>query len=60
VRDAAVARLPHLAVAPRSGLAVPSARTTMLRVAQDDVSSSRARSGQRELMLPEALASGLW
>lgn len=58
-RDAAVARLPHLAVARRLGLTVPT-RATVLDIAHDDVSSTAARSGQRDLMLPEAVASGLW
>ena len=58
---AAVARLPHLAVAPRKDHALPTgALVTVLDVAHHDVSSTAAREGQRELMLPEATASGLW
>jgi hypothetical protein len=60
VRDAAVDRLPHLAVARRLGLSLPTRRTTVLDVAHDEVSSTRARAGARELMLPEAVSSGLW
>lgn len=58
-RDAAVTALPRLAVAPRLDHAVPEGATT-LDVVLDDVSSTAARSGQRDLMLPEALESGLW
>ena len=57
----AVGRLPRLAIAPRRNHALPTgALVTMLDVAFDDVSSTRARAGDRELMLPEARASGLW
>src|SRR4051812_17539056 len=57
----AVARLPHLAMAARKGHALPTGGVvTMLDVEHHEVSSTAARSGQRELMLPEALASGLW
>jgi len=60
-RDEAVARLPHLAVAPRGDGPLPSGeRVTVLDVAHHDVSSSAARDGAVDLMLPEARASGLW
>jgi hypothetical protein len=61
-RDAALARLPPLAVARRLSHAVPEStwRVTLLDVAHDDVSSTAARAGAVDLMLPEARASGLW
>lgn len=60
-RDVAVARLPHLAVAPRADGPLPSGeRVTVLDVDHHDVSSTAARQGLRALMLPEALDSGLW
>lgn len=58
-RDAALAALPHLAVAARLDHAVP-AGAVLLDVAHHDVSSTAAREGRTELMLPEATASGLW
>lgn len=58
-RDDAMARLPHLAVATRDGLVVPS-HCTLLDLGVDHVSSTAARAGAIELMLAEALASGLW
>ncbi|HYD10495.1 MAG TPA: hypothetical protein VEA78_10360 [Acidimicrobiales bacterium] len=58
-RDHAVARLPHLAFAPRVDTSAPPG-ATVLDVAHHDVSSTRAREGLRGLMLPEALSSGLW
>jgi hypothetical protein len=58
---AAVARLPHLAVAPRKDHALPTgALVTILDVDHHDVSSTAARAGAVDLMLPEALDSGLW
>lgn len=53
-RDGAIARLPHLAIAPRPPLSVPS--EYLLDVAPDfgEVSSTRARGGEVELMVPEA------
>ncbi len=58
---AAVAALPHLAVAPRKGHALPTGTiVTMLDVAYDDVSSTKARAGDRDLMLPEARTAGFW
>ena len=58
-RDACLARLPRLALAPRLGLPVPG-HATLLPVDADHVSSTAARGGDHHLMLPEALACGLW
>jgi hypothetical protein len=52
-RDCAVAGLPALAVAPRGGLAIPAGRT-VLEVDLDHVSSTMARAGRTELVVPEA------
>jgi hypothetical protein len=60
-RDAAVARLPRLAVARRGDRRLPfGPHVVVLDVERDDVSSTAARAGARELMLPEALESGFW
>jgi hypothetical protein len=69
-RDDAVRRLPRLLVAPRAGRHPASiaaeAGLTVAVTALDvpahlaDVSSTRARSGDHHLMLPEAVSSGLW
>jgi hypothetical protein len=69
-RDAALARLPRLLVAPRAGehpsAVVDAAGVTVAVTALDvppdlaDVSSTRARAGHHHLMLPEAVASRLW
>jgi cytidyltransferase-like protein len=53
VRDAAVARLPRLAVAPRHGLAVPDG-CVPLEVDLSHVSSTAARAGRSSFVLPEA------
>src|SRR6478735_7134633 len=53
-RDAAVARLPRLAIAPRPPLEVPPDLVLEVEDHFADVSSSRARAGARELMVPEA------
>jgi len=53
-RDDAVGRLPALAVAPRNGLPVPD-ECEVLAVDLWHVSSTAARAGARELILPEAL-----
>ena len=53
-RDAAVARLPRLAIAPRPPLEVPAELLLDVEDAFADMSSSRARAGARELMVPEA------
>lgn len=52
-RDEAVARLPRLAVAPRRGFAVPDG-CVVLDVDFPDVSSTAARRGRVDLVLPEA------
>jgi nicotinate-nucleotide adenylyltransferase len=54
-RDRAVAGLPALAVAPRGGLAVPDG-CTVLDVDLGHVSSTAARAGRHELIVPEALS----
>lgn len=52
-RDEAVARLPRLAVAPRAGFAVPGG-CVVLDVDLPHVSSTAARRGRHDLVLPEA------
>lgn len=52
-RDAALARLPQLAIAPRDGYAVPD-DCVLLAVEMSGVSSTAARAGRLELVLPEA------
>ncbi|HUJ65961.1 MAG TPA: hypothetical protein VLX59_10510 [Acidimicrobiales bacterium] len=68
-RDAAVARLPRLLIVERPGFdAVPARPDTALRLVLDaghaGVSSSLARTGRAEWMLPEAVAfdeaTGAW
>ena len=68
-RDAAVARLPRLFIVQRPGFdAVPARPDTALCLVVDEdhagVSSSRARTGRSEWMLPEAVAfdeaTGAW
>ena len=58
-RDAAVASLPRVAVAPRGAAPLPG-ECVRLDVELHDVSSTAARDGERSYMLPEAVASGLW
>jgi hypothetical protein len=58
-RDDALARLPRLAVAPRLHHPVPD-DCVVLDVDHHHVSSTRARSGEHEIVLPEARSSGLW
>jgi hypothetical protein len=53
-RDAAVARLPALAVAPRHGMPVPG-ECVVLDVDLSHISSTAARAGRDELVLPEVL-----
>jgi hypothetical protein len=50
LRDAAVARLPHVAVVPRHGLALPSGPgvTVLGGLGVDDVSSTTVREGRDE------------
>lgn len=58
---AAVALLPHLAAAPRKDHPLPTGElVTVLDVDHHDVSSTKARAGAVDLMLPEARESGLW
>jgi nicotinic acid mononucleotide adenylyltransferase len=68
-RDLAVARLPRLAVVARPGVPLPEAEALggVLLVVDDqhaDVSSSAARAGRTDWMLPEALEfdarTGAW
>jgi cytidyltransferase-like protein len=53
-RDDAVARLPKLAIAPRHDLPVPDG-CAMLDVDLSHVSSTAARAGRTDLVLPEAV-----
>jgi hypothetical protein len=53
-RDAAVARLPRLAIAPRPPIAVPDDHVLDVDAAFAAMSSTRARGGDRQLMVPEA------
>jgi len=54
-RDAAVARLPLLAVAPRGGLPVPDACVVLeIDAALAEVSSTAARAGRLDVVAPEA------
>ena len=53
-RDDAVARLPRLAVAPRHDCPVPQ-DCVVLEVDLSHVSSTEARAGRTDLVLPEAL-----
>lgn len=55
-RDAALARLPRVLVAPRPPFPVPSGGILAVPEAHLAVSSSRARIGRREWIAPEALA----
>ena len=63
-RDAAVAALPHLAVAPRLGFPVPGHDVTLLPVDMHHVSATAARRGLRSFLAPEAQAfdeeTGAW
>jgi len=59
-RDAALARLPTVAVVPRAGFDVPVALALDVDAAHLDVSSTRARAGEADLMAPEARESRLW
>ena len=53
-RDAAVARLPRLAIAPDRHWRCRPSSSSRSRTATRTMSSSRARAGARELMVPEA------
>lgn len=59
-RDAAVAALPTVAVVPRAGESAPSELVVEIDPAHLEVSSTRARAGRVDLMVPEAASSGLW
>jgi hypothetical protein len=65
-RDAAVARLPRLALAPRAGAGPPAlappADAVVLDLHRDlgTVSATGARAGRHDWMAPEARASGHW
>jgi cytidyltransferase-like protein len=54
-RDAAVTRLPRLAVAPRDGLLAPDG-CVLLDVDLSHISSTAARAGRVDLVLPEVLS----
>lgn len=58
-RDAAIAALPEIAVGPRPPYETP-ADLALALTGVAHVSSSAARQGAVDLMLPEARASGLW
>jgi hypothetical protein len=53
-RDAAVARLPRLAIAPRHDFEMPS-DCLVLDIDLSHVSSTAARAGRHDLVAPEAL-----
>lgn len=53
-RDEAVARLPQVVVAPRAGSTTPPGLTLDTAEEFHDISSSRARAGDRDLMAPRA------
>jgi hypothetical protein len=63
-RDAALAELPRVLVAPRPGFEIAGAELLPLDDDHRHVSSSAARDGQRDLMVPEAAAfdaaTGAW
>ncbi len=54
-RDSAIAALPPVAIAPRDGLATPAERTLDVEIELiGHVSSTAARGGRKELMVPAA------
>jgi Cytidylyltransferase-like len=63
-RDAALAALPRVLVVPRAGYAIEGAEVLALDDEHGHVSSTAARDGRLDLMLPEALefdaATGAW
>lgn len=63
-RDRAVAALPELAIAPRTGLHVPAEHVLTVDDGHDAVSSSAVREGRREWMCAAAAAfderTGAW
>jgi nicotinic acid mononucleotide adenylyltransferase len=58
-RNAAIAALPELAIAPRPPHAVPSQFAVRFEN-NERISSTAARAGAHHLMLPQARASDLW
>ncbi len=63
-RDAAIASLPALALAPRAGFSVPDAHRLPVPPGLLDISSSAVRAGRTEWMTPQARAhheaTGAW
>jgi len=59
-RDAALARLPRIAVVRRAGLEVPADLLLEIDAEHHEVSSTLARSGRIDVMVREARESGLW
>jgi hypothetical protein len=63
-RDAAVARLPTVLLAERAGVVLPGLGVPVVVLDVDpahaEVSATRARAGEVDLMAPAARASGLW
>ncbi len=63
-RDAAVAALPELAIAPRPPFSVPSEHALVMDGSFQDISSSAVRRGARQWMSPAAAAfdarTGAW
>jgi hypothetical protein len=63
-RDAALAALPELAIAPRPPLALPAEYALLIDATHATVSSSAVRGGSREWMSPGAVAfdarTGAW
>lgn len=63
-RDAALARLPTVLLAERSGTVIPDLPVAVVVLDVDpahaEVSATRARAGEVALMAPAARASGLW
>lgn len=59
-RDAAVASLPELALAPRDGVALPAGSELVLDDWVLEVSSSAARAGRHDWMTSAAIQSSLW
>jgi phosphopantetheine adenylyltransferase/predicted RNA-binding protein with PIN domain len=53
-RDTAVAALPRVLVAPRSGFDIEGAEVLAIDTGHEQVSSSRARAGEHDLIAPEA------
>lgn len=64
LRDQAIEQLPELAIAPRPPLWIPPEHALDIDPDHHEVSSTRARDGDLELMLPDAqhfaLETGAW